>query len=125
MPHFVILHHRLPPDLVRADHYDLMLEDGVTELLTWALPELPSGAAQQAEQLPPHRRDYLTYEGPISNNRGEVTRVAAGKFEWCERTELELIVQLSSEKLSGRLHLLRREGAEWLVWLSPADLSER
>jgi hypothetical protein len=117
MPHFVILHHRLPPGSGRADHFDLMLEDSLTELLTWALPDLPGAEAQQAEQLPPHRRDYLTYEGPISNNRGEVTRVAAGEFEWIERTEVRWIALLSGETVSGQLHLLRRERAEWLVWL--------
>jgi len=31
--------------------------------------------------LPPHRRRYLTYEGPISRGRGDVRRLAGGDCE--------------------------------------------
>jgi len=116
MPQFVILHHRLPPDSGRADHFDLMLEDG-DSLLTWTLPELPSERKQQAEALPPHRRDYLIYEGPVSNGRGEVERVAAGTFEWIQREQQFLVVQLTAESISGRLTMRRCEEVEGQRWL--------
>ncbi|WP_254508357.1 DNA polymerase ligase N-terminal domain-containing protein [Anatilimnocola floriformis] len=117
MPQFVILHHRLPAESGRGDHFDLMLEDGPGGLLTWAVAKIPSSREQPAEQLPPHRRDYLTYEGPISNNRGEVQRVAAGTFEWLRRDEAEVRVRLTSMELSGELALRRQAGA-WLVQLT-------
>lgn len=117
MPQFVILRHTLPAGSARADHFDLMLEDEL-QLLTWAMPELPNAVRQMVEELPPHRRDYLTYEGTVSNNRGEVARAAAGTFEWLKRAESEFIVSLESEQLSGRLHLQRKNGNCWLAWLT-------
>jgi hypothetical protein len=117
MPQFVILRHTLPAGSERADHFDLMLEhDG--QLLTWALVELPSTAQQIAEELPLHRRDYLTYEGPVSNNRGEVARVVEGTFSWLQRGETEWIATLQSVQLHGQLHLQRQEGKRWLVWFT-------
>jgi hypothetical protein len=69
-------------------HWDLMLESGDV-LHTWALaaepaPNLPIAA----EQLPDHRLIYLDYEGPISGNRGTVTRWDAGRFEVLSETPL-------------------------------------
>lgn len=116
MPQFVILHHRLPAESARPDHFDLMFEDG-DSLLTWAIANVPNEQPQVAEELPPHRREYLTYEGPVSNNRGQVVRVAAGIFEWLQRGEGELIAVLDSSALSGQLHLQRQEATTWHVWL--------
>ncbi len=92
MLRFVILSHELPPDSERADHFDLMLEsDPEGPLATWELPEFPCvGEEYAARQLPPHRRAYLDYEGPMSNNRGHVTRVASGTCEWLTPTRLKL-----------------------------------
>lgn len=116
MPQFVLLHHRLPADSARADHYDLMLEDG-DSLLTWAIAALPGERPQVAEELPRHRMAYLTHEGPVSNNRGQVKRVAAGSFEWLQRADGEWIVELNSPALSGKLHLQRQDEKTWQLWL--------
>lgn len=117
MPQFVILRHTLPAGSERADHFDLMLDEG-TQLLTWAIPDLPNAERQIAEELPPHRRDYLTYEGPVSNNRGEVARVVQGTFTWVQRAESEWIANLQSSQIHGELHLVRQAGSRWLVWLT-------
>jgi hypothetical protein len=117
MPQFVILRHTLPAGSDRADHFDLMLEEGST-LLTWALAKLPNAQSQLAQELPPHRRDYLTYEGSVSNNRGEVVRVIAGEFEWRVRNEQEWIADVGSPELRGQLHFQRAEQDNWLVWLT-------
>jgi hypothetical protein len=78
MPRYVVLHHTgydLP-------HYDLMLAmDDVSPLLTWRLYNWPPKFADMPTQIGDHRREYLTYEGPVSNNRGDVRRVAEGDFE--------------------------------------------
>jgi DNA polymerase Ligase (LigD) len=80
MPRFVLLYHAMPADASRASHWDLMLEENGS-LLTWACPELPTESAIcHVEQLPNHRLDYLEYEGPVSNQRGTVTRVWAGEY---------------------------------------------
>ncbi len=70
----------MPDDSRRPDHWDLMLESG-DHLETWSLPELPNvGKCLSGRKLEPHRLDYLSYEGPISGNRGKVKRVVSGQF---------------------------------------------
>ena len=74
---FVVLFHRLPPSAGRASHWDWMIEEG-DALATWALVQWPDGRGVPARRLADHRRHYLTYEGPVSGNRGTVRRVLAG-----------------------------------------------
>ncbi len=55
-----------------------MLEAG-DSLLTWALETWPvTTGAIAAWRLSSHRSAYLDYEGPVSGNRGQVTRIDAG-----------------------------------------------
>ncbi|MCA8991406.1 MAG: hypothetical protein KDA69_04550 [Planctomycetaceae bacterium] len=79
MPQFVILEHDWP-----ELHYDFMLEhEGV--LLTWrlqSLPRLDEACELTAEQIFDHRPHYLTYEGPVSGDRGTVKRRMHGRFDW-------------------------------------------
>ncbi len=66
-------------------HYDLMLESH-RGLLTWAVAKIPSAShpTLRAFELPLHRDFYLDYEGRVSNDRGTVERVMAGRFELIE-----------------------------------------
>ena len=101
MPRYVILLHEMPPASERATHWDFMLEDGDT-LMTWALAsELRAGESVTARQLPDHRRDYLEYEGPVSGDRGSVTRWDEGEFQWLQQSDERLSVSLSGIRLSG------------------------
>ncbi|HEX8877076.1 MAG TPA: hypothetical protein VF777_10035 [Phycisphaerales bacterium] len=66
-----------------APHIDLLLERDDGPLATFRAPvgiSLALGPAQtaafEAERSPDHRRVYLDYEGPVSNQRGTVRRVA-------------------------------------------------
>ena len=89
---FVVLHHQVPEEgdvaelVARGSHYDLMLESNQI-LQTWALTKWPLaiGESTAARELPPHRLAYLDYEGPISGNRGTVTRVCCGTYCWCSK----------------------------------------
>jgi len=73
---FVILQHNHP-----VPHCDLMMQHGDV-LKTWRLPaELSTGCWLPSESLPDHRLHYLDYEGPVSNNRGRVSRLTSGTFE--------------------------------------------
>ena len=75
MPRFVILEHDQP-----VLHWDLMLEAGDV-LQTWRLAAPPAESQTvEATALGDHRRMYLDYEGPISENRGAVSRWDAGSF---------------------------------------------
>ena len=111
MPRFVVLAHDSP----RGLHWDLMLEQGGA-LLTWALAQAPDAAGPiPAEALPDHRLAYLDYEGPVSGDRGSVTRWDAGTCELEHRRDDELAVVLAGRRLAGRA-TLRRLGAGRSQW---------
>lgn len=85
--HFAILHHVFPTDSARLSHWDLLLEHpelDPDQVLCFQVLVPPSQWQHPTpiQRLPNHRRIYLTYEGPISNNRGQVTQVLAGKLGW-------------------------------------------
>jgi len=108
MPRYVILRHEKPPEL----HFDLMLErDGV--LKTWSLAQPPElGVEIEAEALPDHRLAYLDYEGPISGDRGFVTRWDRGNYDIERESESEMIVRFAGEKLVGRAVLCHVSNSE-------------
>ena len=96
---FVLLFHQGHSTQDRPDHWDLMLEqDG--KLLTWALEKLPApGKSIPAIQLDPHRIAYLDYEGPISGERGSVSRVLRGHYSWKPGSEkLVAVLELPYER---------------------------
>lgn len=137
MPRFVLLFHECPPNFGRPSHWDLMLEAGDV-LRTWALEKLPRDwrplvddqlgqpaiAATNtvpAQPLGDHRPAYLDYEGPLSGQRGSVTRVEAGTFLPREETPERWEVELSGRCLAGRMTLTQLQEAEsaWqLTWQS-------
>jgi hypothetical protein len=138
MPRFVILFHDCPTDSPSSSHFDLMLEsNGV--LRTWAIAAppcswgatagLPSSAnaalseSVAATQLPDHRLDYLDYEGPVSGDRGKVSRIDAGEFVSREEATDLLVVTLSGERIRGQLKLARvaGESTQWQLTFLPVD----
>lgn len=111
MSRFVVLEHDSP----RGRHWDLMLETG-SVLATWALPEPPdSGGVVICEALADHRAEYLDYEGPISGDRGSVTRWDRGTYVVEHRDETRLVVTLDGRRLSGRATLsqMPNEPTRW------------
>jgi hypothetical protein len=107
MPRFAILRHETPPGSPRPLHWDFLLEDAGT-LLTWALAESPTaGHPIAADALANHRTAYLDYEGPVSGNRGAVTRWDAGTFQWRHRSDREIAVLLKGGVLKGEAILTR------------------
>lgn len=98
MRRFVILEHDWP-----ALHWDLLLEAGDV-LRAWRLLAEPApGAAVPAEANFDHRRLYLDYEGPLSGDRGSVSRWDAGTFEWVEDGVARVVMNLRGGKLAGRV----------------------
>jgi hypothetical protein len=72
---YVVLHHTG----IENPHFDLMVEmQPGLELATWRVAHWPPKPDDGFIALPDHRRDYLEYEGPVSNDRGEVKRIAGG-----------------------------------------------
>ncbi|MGQ0633509.1 MAG: DNA polymerase ligase N-terminal domain-containing protein [Planctomycetaceae bacterium] len=96
MPRFVVLAHDWP-----VEHWDLMLEKEAS-LRAWRiLAEPRPQSAIPAEPLPDHRPMYLTYEGPVSGNRGTVKRWDYGTFEPLEVSNERVRVRLRGERLQG------------------------
>jgi hypothetical protein len=105
MPRFVILRHELPPASGRATHWDFMLEAGDT-LRTWALDAEPAaGSTIAGTALADHRLAYLDHEGPVSGDRGHVTRFAAGDYKVLDDTADGLVLRLRSPRLAGELRI--------------------
>ncbi|MCA9245810.1 MAG: hypothetical protein KDA42_01815 [Planctomycetales bacterium] len=119
MPRFVVLHHECPSDRPRPTHWDLLLEDN-SVLLAWALNCEPAADKEiVAEAIADHRREYLTYEGPVSGNRGSVRRWDAGEYDWLEKSAEKLVIRVAGEHLVGRLEMVRTSDASqrWrLIW---------
>jgi hypothetical protein len=125
MRRYVILRHETPPNYARPLHWDLMLEfDGA--LWTWALEAEPHlQVSIVAWGLPDHRLDYLTYEGPVSGERGSVSQWDAGIYEEVRREDDELVVRLAGRRLQGSVTLRKtdavdppRDDQRWTAWFA-------
>ncbi len=100
-------------------HYDLMLEDPPGgALATWQLTEplarLGEGESVEVQRISDHRREYLTYEGPVSGGRGEVRIDDVGRYEWVRREEDCWCVQLAGRDVAGQFEL-KRQGDHWRI----------
>jgi DNA polymerase Ligase (LigD) len=125
MPRFVLLYHHCPAHYERPSHWDLMLEAGEA-LRTWALTQLPSDwnalrtltaisypacpplardNTVVAEQLADHRLDYLENEGPLTGNRGAVSRVDCGTYESSSKTPNCLRLTIAGDNWRGKITL--------------------
>ncbi|MCI0343788.1 MAG: hypothetical protein L0216_22005 [Planctomycetales bacterium] len=114
---FVIQAHDAPPL-----HYDLMLRRGEA-LKTWGLPEPPSrdpGRVVAVEAKPDHRLDYLTYEGPVSGNRGAVKPWDSGTYETLCWEDGRVEVALEGGKVRGAYRLLQERGVWYLAAMPPS-----
>jgi hypothetical protein len=115
MLRYVILLHETPPNHARGTHYDVMLESAGV-LRTWAIPQPPvDGCEIAAELLPEHRLYYLQHEGEVSGGRGSVSRWDAGTYKLHAETDLALEVEVTGERLRGKLTLTREslESTQW------------
>lgn len=95
----VLLLHQLPDG---SSHLDWLMErpdsDRLISFRVRDRIDSPSPACSvqrfKAEAMPDHRRAYLEYEGPVSGERGSVSRVAAGSVDWVERSTEAIAVIL-------------------------------
>lgn len=97
MPRFAILEHDWP-----TPHWDFLLESGPV-LRSWRLLSEPTvGVAVPVEKNAVHRLLYLDYEGPVSGDRGTVSRWDSGIFEWIIDGTESIEVVLYGARLSAR-----------------------
>ncbi|MCA9189857.1 MAG: DNA polymerase ligase N-terminal domain-containing protein [Pirellulaceae bacterium] len=107
MSRFVVLFHELSPDGLRTSHWDFMVEHNAA-LLSWALPAPPWEVYEQTcSRLADHRIDYLQIEGPISGDRGHVTRLDCGTASELSVSADRCAMRLLGTLLSGTVVLER------------------
>lgn len=95
-----------------------MLEMGDC-LRTWRLFETPRpGHLIEAERLADHRKAYLDYEGPLSDNRGQVARWDAGTFEIVRDQGDFLMIKLIGTRVLGSAMLELRDAVHWSFCLA-------
>lgn len=98
-------------------HYDLLLESDQGVLITYELMQFPVRIQSPvaAKRLADHDPKYLVYEGPISQNRGQVRRVGEGTWSGELATEFQLRFDVGSAQHSGEcwtLHFVHFEDAD-------------
>jgi hypothetical protein len=115
---FVVLFHIHP---VEGDHYDVMIEWGRI-LRTWRVARHPENATRDGsidcEAIGDHRIVYLDYEGPVSGNRGHVTRYDAGHCRIVEESIDRIVIEFAGRIIEGRF-VLKREpdtAAQWRLF---------
>lgn len=116
MPRFVILEHDWP-----EQHWDFLLDAGGV-LRAWRLLAEPGpGRTVPAEANLDHRMIYLDYEGPLTGDRGSVTRWDSGTFEWFLNEADRVEVELRGERMKGIAVLEARIASkEWVFTLACA-----
>ncbi|MDQ7013325.1 MAG: hypothetical protein Q9O74_05435 [Planctomycetota bacterium] len=142
MPRTVVLRHHLPDG---THHYDWFIEPvgsraplaatgpddnpdddpdddpDARVLIAWRLAAwpIPAGSSVPAERLPPHRRLYLDYEGPISGNRGTVRQVAAGIASISADTPDRFEAVVNTDDVVCRLSAIPHDGDVWHLTHAP------
>ncbi|MCC7408944.1 MAG: hypothetical protein IT442_12805 [Phycisphaeraceae bacterium] len=111
----------------RGCHHDWLFEQPVVSG-TAPLWAARSSLAPQAwatvgrwmmEALPPHRRRYLSYQGPLSRQRGRVVRVDEG---WCLGrlwTPHRILLDVRLRRFTGLVELERLTSERWSARVLP------
>ena len=100
---YVVLHHVG----IDVPHFDIMLEREPADspgLRTFRSPAWPIESETPLTELPDHRRAYLDYEGPVSGDRGSVTRVEAGEYSLVRNPPRDRSAH-AKRRMSWQVHL--------------------
>ncbi len=115
----VILIHNLPDG---SSHFDWLVDrpelQSEHRLLAFRCQHRPDSTDHsdfQAIKLPNHRAIYLTYEGQISNNRGTVQRLEAGKVVHLEQTphSINILINWPNQTIAYRATLDPQNTTLW------------
>lgn len=67
------------------------------------------------DPLDDHRVDFLTYEGPVSRDRGTVTRWDCGEFDVIEENPRHWLLDVRGRRWTGRVRFTAGAGHRWMV----------
>lgn len=96
-------------------HWDLMLQSGES-LRTWRIGVLPEEIKEEAidtVKIADHPLKFLTYEGDVKNNTGQVRIVDRGGYEVVGGDEKKMIMQMNGQVLRGRFIIEHIENDNW------------
>ena len=116
---FVVHHHTSRPG--EDDHYDLMIDEGDT-LATWrvsleGMARLIGGDTAGATKIADHRREYLSYEGPVSCDRGMVKIMDSGECEMADHSDSARRYRMKGKELRGTMSISLLHGDRWEIKL--------
>jgi DNA polymerase ligase (LigD)-like protein len=103
---FVVHFHETTPR-----HYDFMIESG-DHLETWQIEYddlnlLLQGNKIKCKKIVNHRKKYLTYEGPISCDRGRVEILDSGNYSIINEELNKVSLNLNGCKFKGNLYIIK------------------
>jgi hypothetical protein len=109
-------------------HYDWLLtdpDDPQGLLWTARVPCHPRQWLAQRhwllEPIHPHHRRYLTWQGPLTGDRGCVTRVDEGRFTPIVWQNGPTLIDLELHHLTGRVSVTRPTVTRWTAALLATD----
>ena len=112
------------------DHYDLMIEqENSPDLLTWmiseeSLKELLNGSQAEAKSLPDHRKEYLTYEGIISGNRGRVKIFDSGICKLLLASKDTIKINIVGRIFNGIICIQKIKKDYFIIKYSPGEVTD-
>ena len=91
---FAVLRH----EGIDAPHVDFLYETAPGSMLqTWRLPTWPIHQVEEATRIRDHRPAFLTYQGQLTGDRGNVVRIDEGTCT-VEAGARRIVVRLSSNQ---------------------------
>ena len=115
---FVLLEHQRNTNDI---HFDLLLEEEIN-CKTFRLNEnIFKTLKSQGEEIPPHRKHYLKFEGAIEKNRGSVRRINEGSYSTLEQNKNSSSWQLFLNTSSGNLMITWKVDSQILATWNPAS----
>lgn len=120
MPRFAVLWHETSASMDRKSHFDLLFEVDSTAL-TWSVEnKFEPHLEIRARSLPAHRLDYFNYEGPVSRDRGIVSRWDRGEYRLIAAECDRFAAAVRGAQLRGLIQLRRKADDDWVLTYEPS-----
>jgi hypothetical protein len=116
-----LLRHTRDADDVHFDWLIAQDEAACEPLITLQVPravhEMTANETVVARRIPDHRTAYLTYEGPVSGDRGQVSRVARGEATLDAPPASASTIAVNWSTTTARYAVVRsgHDSADWRV----------
>lgn len=125
---FAVSLHQMPSHQARPTHFDLFLEKE-DFLMSWILAA-PLSDQMNTFVIPnrDHRKDYLDYDGPISQDRGMIRRVQQGRLLWMQSDNDLVEALLRLDNRTFKLTIVRigeessdQQAGQWQLRLQESE----